>query len=372
MSVDPDLVDRLAGAAVGTVRDAELDLLARVARSLARGVDAPGWAQRQLAEVTTLRRGWEGAIAPYLSTARTQVGNAVLDAGKAGEQLALESLRAVLTGRGRRPAVSGLPGLGPVVALAEEVAGAVASTRWGVLRSTEDLFRRAVAETAGRVLLATQTRRGVAQQVLDRLASRGVDGFVDQSGRRWELASYVEMATRTAAQRAMTHAHSAALQANGVDLVIVSDAPQECRLCRPWENRVLSLSGGGRHVLTLPSAVDPGRLVQVEVSGSLDEARRAGLYHPNCRHSHSAYLPGLTKPARPRPADPQGDADRQHLRYLERQLRAAKRREAVALDDAARARARAGVRARQAAIREHVASTTAKRQPPRERIGVAR
>ena len=71
-------------------------------------------------------------------------------------------------------------------------------------------------------------------------------------------------------------------------------------------------------------------------------------------------------------ADPQGDADRQRLRTMERTLRQWKLREQAAIDPAAKAQAGAKVREWQAAIRTHCASTTAKRQPAREQIGVAR
>jgi hypothetical protein len=101
---------------------------------------------------------------------------------------------------------------------------------------------------------------------------------------------------------------------------------------------------------------------------TLDEARAAGLFHCNCRHSVSAYQEGFTKPFGD-VADPKGYADTQRLRYLERQTRAAKRVQAAAMDDAAAKAAGVKVRAYQAQIRAHVASTTAKRQPIRERLG---
>lgn len=128
--------------------------------------------------------------------------------------------------------------------------------------------------------------------------------------------------------------------------------------CRPWEGKILSLSGAPR--------VDG-----VEVSGTLDQARAAGFMHPGCRHTIGAYLPGFTKVPKDT-ADPEGDAARQQLRYLERQVRAWKRREMVALDDQARAKARAKVRVWQARIRAHVEATGAKRQPFREQVGAAR
>lgn len=101
---------------------------------------------------------------------------------------------------------------------------------------------------------------------------------------------------------------------------------------------------------------------------TLDEARAAGLMHCNCRHSVSAYQEGITRPMGD-VADPQGYADTTKLRYLERQTRAAKRVQYAAMDSPTAQVAGDRVRAYQAKIRSHVAGTTAKRQPVRERLG---
>lgn len=226
-----------------------------------------------------------------------------------------------------------------------------------------DLYRSVVATASGQVLLGTQTRREAAQAALDVFARKGVTGFVDTRGRGWSMEAYVEMAVRSSTAHAAVAAHVDRLQAYGQDLVIVSNAPQECILCRPWEGKVLSLSGG-----TIGTIDGAGG---VHVAGTLSEATAAGLFHPGCRHSTGLYQPGITKPMHDT-ADPEGDAARQKLRYLERQVRAAKRVEQVALDEPARKLAASKVRVRQAAIREHVAATPAKRQSAREQIGRAR
>jgi hypothetical protein len=367
---DPALIERYAVQLWGLASDVELALIRRVARALAQGIDAPGWVELKLAQVVKLRSGIEVDVAGFLGAAQLGMIDAVGGSAEAGHAAAAVEMQAAV---GATVAASATIGAPAMSALAAEASGLVASTRMGILRASEDIYRTVVSRVASHVLTGTQTRRGIAQLALDRLVGRGVSGFVDRSGRRWELASYVEVATRTVAQRAMTQAHGAALQSRGIDLVIVSDAPQECGRCRRWENKVLSLSGGGAGRLSLPSAVDPSVMVTVEVAGSLDHAKHAGLYHPNCRHSHSAYLPGLTKPARSAPADPEGDKARVRLRALERTVRAAKMREAAAMDDMAAASARARVRAGQAAIREHVAATPGLlRQPAREQIGRAR
>jgi hypothetical protein len=114
--------------------------------------------------------------------------------------------------------------------------------------------------------------------------------------------------------------------------------------------------------------VPPVVMVPVRVAGSLEEARAAGLYHPNCRHSLRPFLPGVTRPD-PLAAGPRGATyeDTQEQRRLERQVRAWRRREAVALDDRARRNAAASVRATQASLAALTASTGLRRQRARER-----
>lgn len=90
-----------------------------------------------------------------------------------------------------------------------------------------------------------------------------------------------------------------------------------------------------------------------------------------CRHSLSAYLPGVTKVPTDT-ADPQGDEDRQRLRALERRLRRWKLKQAATIDPAAKRALGRTVREVQAEIRDHVAATGLIRQRHRESVGGAR
>jgi hypothetical protein len=162
--------------------------------------------------------------------------------------------------------------------------------------------------------------------------------------------------------------------------VIVSDAPLECPLCRPWEGEILTLgSESGPHTIRTEHAIQPSglfaptRTVAVHVAGSLVEARAAGLFHPNCRHSLGAYLPGVTTrpPHHATPGTTYEDTQRQ--REIERHIRRWKRRQAAAMDENARRKAGAKVREWQAAARAHVAAhDDLRRKSAREQIGVAR
>lgn len=352
MPLSPEYTAGLADTLVGLYQDAEQILLERIARALAQGIDGPRWAEEKLLQVQLLQARTVRQVATLSGRSAEEVAAAIVKAYNRGAAVAQADVAALLDGR---PGPSLPPGLPAVEALVAETTSNLSTASRGLLRVTDDVFREVIARTAPQVLLATQTRREAAQSALNAFADRGVTGFTDRAGRRWALESYVEMATRTSTMNAAVAGHTDRLLANGQDLVVVSDAPQECKLCRPWEGKVLSLTG-------------LARADGVRAAGTLEQAKADGLFHPGCRHSVSLYLPGVTKTPS-RTADPEGDRARQQLRYLERQTRAWKRRQAVALDETARVEAGARVRAYQARIREHVASTSAKRQPQRERLG---
>lgn len=363
MPVSPATAEHLAAGVVAHYQDAEAALTARIARNLAKGIDAPEWAATKLAQMQEYERQARRLLADLEKKARTGVRTAITDAYDRGGLSAVADIakfKEVDVGGGMKmlqkqpgalaAGVEPLAGLRAVEALTRETLGNVVATHRGILRSTMDAYRSVIAESSSGVLLGDQTRRQAAQAALNRFAQKGITGFVDKAGRGWSMESYTEMALRTGCGRAAVQGHVDRLAANGLDLVIVSDAPRECPLCREWEGVVLSLSGR-----------TPGY-------PTLDEARGAGLFHVNCRHNVSAYQEGITRPMTDT-EDPEGYADTQKLRYLERQTRAAKRVQAAAMDDAAAQAAGVRVRAYQAKIRAHVASTTAKRQPTRERLG---
>lgn len=204
-----------------------------------------------------------------------------------------------------------------LVRAAREPLGAL---RFHVRRTAVDIFTETGLRTAADVTMGPLNRRQAAARHLERLTAKGIKGFTDRSGRSWEMGAYAEMVGRTTAAQAALEGHASRIQAAGVDTVVVSNAPEECKTCRPWEGRVLSLSGQTR-----------GRLKDGKVvAGSMAEARREGLFHPNCRHSFAIYLPGVTKRPETDTADPEGDALRRTQRAKERRIRDLKRRAIIA------------------------------------------
>lgn len=367
MPVSPDMAEDLAAAVSTLYEQAELALIEKVAKALAEGIDSPLWASLRIAAIGSLRTAIEDIITALQADAAGAIRQAVTEAYDRGAQAAVVELGAIA------PHVAAIPaGTHAVDRLAIALVQETGPVYVRMLRTGLDVYRQVIAEATSAPLLGATTRREAAGRALARFASKGVTGFVDRAGRSWNMTSYVEMATRSALGRAAVDAHTERLAAAGIDLVVVSDAPEECERCRPWEGKVLRRSGAsGPGTVEVEHATEDDRTVRVRVAGSLPEARAAGLMHPNCRHSISIYLPGVTRP-RPKPPSRASYEQSQQQRYLERQVRRWKREAAGAIDDKQRTAANAKVRAYQGRIRELVGETGLPRKSRREQVGSAR
>ncbi|MFM9602689.1 phage minor capsid protein [Streptomyces turgidiscabies] len=369
MPVSPDMAEDLAAAVSTLYEQAELALIEKVAKALSEGLDSPLWADIKLRSIGHLRTAIEDIIAALQASASPAIHQAVSEAYNRGAQAAVAELGAIA------PHVAAIPaGAHAVDRLAGALAKETGATHMRILRTGLDVYRQVIAEATSAPLLGATTRRQAAERALAKFADRGVTGFVDRSGRAWNLTSYAEMATRSALGRAAVQAHTERLGAAGIDLVMVSDAPEECPLCKPWEGKILHRDGAsGAGTVEVEHATEDGRMVSVRVAGSLPEARAAGLMHPNCRHSISIYLPGVTRPLPPKADRTRATYEQsQQQRYLERQVRKWKREAAGAIDDKKRARANAKIREYQGRIRELVAETGLPRKSHREQAAGAR
>jgi len=387
-----DLVTRI----LNLYADAERRIAADISRRLAQGQESPQWAQNKLAQAAIMRRQTEFVLARLREDTSREVTYAIIAAylrGGASATSALErigmglpatpdaELHKLLSGpasklaKGLADLSKAFPGVGNMMRLAANLVLRITGTHLPVLRWADDIYRKVISEAAlSDVVGGLATRRRASQKAWEKFLGEGVKGFVDRRGRRWNLASYVEMATRAGVVQAAVEGHLERLKAAGLDLVIVSNAPQECIKCRAWEGKVLTVSGafGSRTIKALSAISD--EMVDVHIAGSVEEAILAGLLHPNCRHSLNAYLPGVTRIPK-HTEDPEGDAARQQLRHLERQVRKEKLQAASAIDPVAKRSYEAKVRAWQAQIREHVKATEhlgIKRKPEREQIHSAR
>jgi hypothetical protein len=107
--------------------------------------------------------------------------------------------------------------------------------------------------------------------------SKGFDAIEYKGGRRVNVASYSEMAIRTANKRAYIQAQGDKRRRWGIALVQVAPNGAACPQCMPWLGKVL--------VDDVWSGGTPDGIHEL-----MSEAIAAGLYHPNCRDVHSTYF----------------------------------------------------------------------------------
>lgn len=376
MAVDRSVGAQYAQRIIDLYSGVERELAEVIAGKLRRGL-AHDELSAKLAALTEVRRAAEAAMAKIDGKLGATIEQALREAAAAGGRKAQEDLLRIRDRRavGRRlvdvdknlinsPSILRL-----AATLTPDLERRLRATHLQVVRSAGDIYQKAVAATAGSVLAGVSTRREATQKALDHLWDRGITGFVDKAGRNWNLASYVEMSTRTTTAQAAIQAHLDQLGQQGMDLVMVSADGAPCPLCRPWEGKILTTGAAtGPQTVQRTSEVD-GSTVTVHIDGSTSEAIGAGLFHPSCRHRFITYLPGLSTPIDTAGQGADVYAAEQRQRALERQARQLAVRQAGAVDPAAAKRFAAQYRAKRAEIKKHVeANPQLRRKTERERI----
>jgi hypothetical protein len=135
-------------------------------------------------------------------------------------------------------------------------------------RQVNDIYRELALENVRGTVVGYDTWKQTARRFREQLAERGVTGFKDRSGRMWNMRTYTEMHARTVCMQAHLEGTANRLVEQGHDLIKVSTHRGACELCRPFEGKILSITGK-----------TPGY-------PTLEDAKAAGLFHVNCRHAY--------------------------------------------------------------------------------------
>ena len=97
------------------------------------------------------------------------------------------------------------------------------------------------------------------QKILADYADTGVIGFHASDGARWNIETYSNMYTRHVNNECVRNSVIEESKNQGKDSVKISKHGTKCHLCIPWEGKILTFE-------------------------ELEEAKNAGLFHPNCLH----------------------------------------------------------------------------------------
>ncbi|PRA13350.1 hypothetical protein CQ010_01505 [Arthrobacter sp. MYb211] len=362
-----DIVDRLARDIVTMYAEAEADLLRAIQVELLTGDNTPGLEEMYL-RMGKLRQAAR-EIVEGLETRMPEVVDGIMSTAIEG---------------GRQAVVNQLSALGitaDIGIVAGTVTGSVAATfvkvdlvnklsdlHNRILRYPDDVYQKVVGRNVTSAILGTSTNRQSQQASWREFLSEGVYGFVDKSGRNWNLATYTEMASRTAIMRAWDEAHNSQMGTYGMDLVTPIVRQDACDRCARWAGKIMAIKGvaGDQQ---MEHATNDGEFINVHVDSTVEAAREDGFKHPNCVCVLVAYLPGLSVPADAVKHDPELEKNREDLRAAERAVRKAKRELALAtpLEEAAY---RSDLNEARAKIRDIVKNTPQLRKRYREQLNL--
>ena len=320
--------------------EAEEKMLGRMASRLNKGTASDRWVDRKYSEARAVNEELRRTIRG-LGTKRSVL------ASEAVKSAWSESSKAFVADASKFTDILGITALSPnspkVLSILSELNGLLEAEDRMILRRCNDAYADIVGRCSAKVATGAFTYRDAVKQELEEFAKRGISGFVDKAGRAWDMATYAEMATLTAIERATIHGYVDTMQEYGYDLAIISSHAGACPLCVAWENVVVSVSGSTSGYPTL------------------DEAESDGCFHPRCLHFLETYYEGITRQGRKAPRAVEAPSNqysaRQHQRYYERKIREWKRVMAVAQTPQDERIAFAHVRQYQQKIRNHIKET---------------
>lgn len=232
-----------------------------------------------------------------------------------------------------------------------------------VYRKMNDVYRQTIYKAVIQLNSGAISLNKAIDKATEEFLGKGIDSVVYKNGRHVNIATYAEMALRTASQRATFLGEGSKRDEYGNYLIVVSTHPNCCKLCYPWQGQILI-----DDVFSHPN--DDYISKYKGKYKLLSSAMKAGLSHPNCRHTLATWFEGISR--LPKIYDEEEANKEYHAeqkqRALENAIRKAKRQKAGAMDKENKDKATKKVLALQKQLREHLkAHPELKRNPYREK-----
>ena len=151
-----------------------------------------------------------------------------------------------------------------------------------VLRYANDKYRQIIFQSQVAASSGALTYEKAVDMATSDFLRKGINCITYSNGAIHNIASYADMAVRTASKRAYLMGEGQKRQEWGISTVILNKRFNACPLCMPFEGKVLIddvWSGGTSKDGHYPL---------------MSSAMAAGLYHPNCKDKHSTYFEGIS------------------------------------------------------------------------------
>ena len=283
--------------------DIEMSLIKSMRKNMQRHIkeeyeDGMNWTQWQaemLAALSQYKAENKDVLTGYMGKINAELDAAIRDAYATGEsEQEIELLKAIKKGYeapkdGTKADMQGRffrTNQRKLNALVKATTDDMKKAETAMLRMTDDVYRK----TLFKAQMFYNTGAGSMWQCVDMatkdfLAS-GINCVQYKNGARVNIASYSEMALRTANKRANLMGAANFREKYGMHLVKVNARGIACPMCLQWLGQVFvdDVYGGG----TAEESTKTGYpLLSTAVAG--------GLFHPNCKDACSTYYEGISR-----------------------------------------------------------------------------
>lgn len=269
----------------------ELALIRSLRRNLARhkaeekeeGFDWTAWQAEKLREINRYRRENQTIMRAYTSTVDEDTA-----------QLLCEQYEEGIGETG--PSFFGVNDQ-KLDSLIDDMQHTEQRAETAALRMMDDIYRRTIAQATVTMASGAATLPTAIDMATKDFLARGITCIQYKDGRRVNIADYVQMALRTNATRATLQGEAKRRDSMRIDTVLVSQYGGCSETCLPWQGRV--------YVDDVFGSWDGDRSSTWGQSRNgkwyplLSVAIKNGLFHPNCRHTLTTWIEGISRMPEP-------------------------------------------------------------------------
>lgn len=324
------------------LRKMEEELIQSMKRNLQRhlkeedaeGFDWTQWQAKKLNSIARYRAQNRHIIGSYISTIPQQIEDMIRQSYETGKQQEeIRILKAIRQGYLAAAGTAGEVSTGfftvnerKLNALVKATQGEMHKAVSSILRYQDDIYRQTIFRSAAQFNMGGKTLGQAVDAAVQDFLAQGIRNIRYKDGRYVNIASYAEMALRTANLRANIQGEAAKRDAWGICTVKLSAHGSACPKCIPWQGKVYYDDVYG----SVPVPKD-GKypLLSTAIAG--------GALHPNCKNGVHTWFEGINQPPREMTQEEIDEANRrydleQQQRYCERNVRKYKRLKLGAID----------------------------------------
>ena len=327
---------------VGAFQEIEMELIKSMKRNMKRHIGEEiqediNWTQWQAEMLNGLAQyKYENAdkLQGYYSTINDNIEELIRQTYKLGEtEQEIEILKAIQEGF-KANKVDTLQGgffklnKEKLNALIKSVLYDFEMAESAILRMADDVYRQTIFKAQMFCNSGASTLWKAVDMATKDFLSAGLNCIEYRNGARVNIASYSEMAIRTANKRANLMGSANKREEWGIHTVKISSHNSACPMCIQWQGKVY-----------IDDVYGSGTKEESKITGYplLSVAVKGGMFHPNCKNGLSTYYEGISNPPKNPTKEEKGEMSRryeleQRQRECERNIRKYKRLEAGCID----------------------------------------